>query len=236
LLNQVHSKQEIVLQDLIEQKIDVTWNRKFKNIIDFLKDQSKFDEFKTQIILKGLVENKFNRIFQKKLPTMLSIDFINRISDEIKNVLTTLETFKIPEETSFKVEFEEQQLEEIESFYDEMLNLLEEIEKEKEIYILKFIMTESYQNTIKRLQAVSYLISLNVLKLEWSSEEEILESGKYKASVMGNHTTLFQENSTENPENDKSIILGISFNEWQQLKPFLQQDDFKGRPELKLLG
>ncbi|MHA1339686.1 MAG: hypothetical protein ACTSRZ_05955 [Promethearchaeota archaeon] len=230
-IEDVNLKQLDILEKLINKKIDIETKKKYKIIIDILNDKTKLLDFNKKFTRKLIQIRKIYNPIDFEIPFILPSNIHLKNMNQLKNIYRNLEEgkVKIIKEKDIELEIETDYLDE--NIYDEIMEILEIIKKEKELKILKFILTDSYAETLKRLQALAYLISHGYLRLAFSSEEEKVESGKYKIIYNNEKGDLIDQQ--ENIVNDsKSIILGITYNEWKSLQPFLKNNNFENRPKI----
>lgn len=239
-INDINSKQKEKLEEIISAKADPRWKSKYKKLVEFVAAPKKIKNFENNFIIPILNREDRNLIIaiplQKTFPKVLPEIFFKENRELINDIFHSLET-KIPREENVFEKRSEKIIESIPEiqedfeFYDQILEIFEEIKKNTEIKLLKFILSENYMETLMRLQAVSYLVSNGYLELVPSPKVEIEESGKYKVIVSKN-----KKNDNQNHKKNSTIILGLSYNEWKSLQKYIKKGDLSNRPSLMNLG
>jgi len=95
------------------------------------------------------------------------------------------------------------------------------------IPLVKFILANTYQETLLRLECVSYLISSGIVTLENSRTAERPEAGRF---------VITPSRSTETSVQPRTIILGLTWEEWKALRPLYKKASFDSRIETSCLG
>lgn len=116
-------------------------------------------------------------------------------------------------------------------FRKRALTLLSQIQppKKKGIPLLRFILAKTYQETLLRLECVSFLASSGMIQLAHADKGERKEAGKF---VILKGTAEGQK--VEAPPS--SMVLGLTWDEWTHLQEVVgDKRGLKGRKKLSLL-
>ncbi|MCF2139322.1 MAG: hypothetical protein K9W44_04630 [Candidatus Lokiarchaeota archaeon] len=239
-INDINSKQQEKLNNIITEKSDPRWQLRNKQLHNFLKNKKKFDNFQENFIIPLLNQEKDDLKIAIPIhviyPVILPDNYFQENKEVIRKIYHSLEIKRRKDENIIEVplsesqEFTENNIEANE-FYDQIMEIFETLKEEKEIKLLKFILSTNYMETLMRLQAISYLVSNNYIEIIPSSEDEIEESGMYKIIIQPNSKKKSQEDNYSS-----TIILGITYDEWKALQPFIKKGDLSKRPILMNLG
>ncbi|MHA1268951.1 MAG: hypothetical protein ACTSPY_04120 [Candidatus Helarchaeota archaeon] len=108
-----------------------------------------------------------------------------------------------------------------ESYINKIMNELDNTER---VPLLKFILTNDYQETQLRLECICHLLSSGKIKLSFANDDEKHEAGRY---VIGtNNDQKFE---------GYSIILGLDYDEWIALQKCIKLNNFSNRIKLNLI-
>ncbi|MFX0113868.1 MAG: hypothetical protein ACFFB3_04925 [Candidatus Hodarchaeota archaeon] len=116
-------------------------------------------------------------------------------------------------------------------FRKRALSLFAQLQKarEKSVPLLKFILARTYQETLLRLECVSFLASSGMIQLGAAGKKEQKEAGKF---VILKGQTRTQR--VEVPPS--SIVLGMTWDEWKNLQEIIEEKrGLKARKKLSLL-
>jgi len=239
-INDINSKQQEKLTSIISEKSDPRWQLKNKQITDFLNNKSRFDEFKDNFIIPLLNQGKENSKIaipiKQNYPKILHENFFKDNEDLLNEIFHSLETELSKVDNIFKIQSSKLkepavEIQEENEFYDQIMEIFDNLKQNNEIKLLKFILSTNYMETLMRLQAISYLVSNGFIELKPSSKEEIEESGNYKIVFSKDNKSKIKGNDF-----NSTVILGISFDEWKSLQPFIKKGSLKNRPHLMNLG
>lgn len=110
--------------------------------------------------------------------------------------------------------------------FKETLNELYKLLKKKQkLPLLETILTDSFLETFLRIQCISYLFTYSYVKLIEAEESEQLRAGRWMIVDSSSIPNLKEEEYISS-----SVIIGLSYNNWRKLQPFLKTNDFENRP------
>ncbi|MHA2371018.1 MAG: hypothetical protein ACXADX_19555 [Candidatus Hodarchaeales archaeon] len=115
-------------------------------------------------------------------------------------------------------------------FRQRTLTLLSQIQqhKKKGIPLLSFILAKTYQETLLRLECVSFLASSGMIQLAQAGKGEQKEAGKFvilKGTAKGQRVEI-----------PSSMVLGLTWDEWTHLQDVVRDKrGLKARKKLSLL-
>jgi hypothetical protein len=116
-------------------------------------------------------------------------------------------------------------------FRKRTLSLFAQIQKarDKSVPLLKFILAKTYQETLLRLECVSFLASSGMIQLAAAGKKEQKEAGKFMI--------LKGQTKTQRAEvPPSSIVLGMTWDEWQNLQEIIEDKrGLQARKKLSLL-
>lgn len=242
-INEINSKQGEKLNQFLNKKININWENNNRSLQELLKTSSKFKTLKKNV-QNAINEAKFAFPIMRKteFPIALDKDFLMNNNNLLIDIYSRLERSELISkkgiinlDESYKTRLKPiEELEVDEEFYENISEALNTIQKEDEILILKYILSESYSESLMRLQALSYLASNGMVSLVPAEEDEVADSGRYKLINKPWVDSNLKENDIKNQ--GSTFILGISYSEWKELGSVIGQKSLKGRPILANLG
>jgi len=226
LIGNVAHKQVDELPLFLEQKmrsdLDLFLNeilKRQRKDPDYLRNNMYLPLIKDEILLSSLVP-KINGVFP-------NTSIIEELSEDLKHLLHLWESYIEPGKTRTPAPQKEIPNEKV-SLSEDVIKLLDDFKKKfassDEVFILEYILDETYPKTIKKLNLISYLVALDEYQLSLSKPGEVPRSGRYKIV-----RTKHQREKSDNI----SVILGITQNEWSALR--VKKNDLQKREKLKYL-
>jgi hypothetical protein len=226
LIENVAHKQVDELPMFLEQRmrsdLDLFLNevlKRQKKDPDYLRETMYLPLIKDEILLSSLVP-RITGVFQ-------NTSIIETHREDLRHLLNLWESYIEPGKTRTPAPQKEIPNEKA-SISEDVFKLMDDFKKKfasnDEIFILEYILDETYSKTIKKLNLISYLVTLNEFSLSLSKPGEIPRSGKYKI--------VRTKNQKEKVDN-ASVILGITQHEWSSLRT--KNKDLQNREKLKYL-
>jgi hypothetical protein len=221
----------------------------FKNILNLQKkkdqtikriseDLGNFNNFEhkgnIQKILKSnkLVKELGNKILDspnistpyiKNILIPLNQFYFNTIESDIKQTVFHFLaiTPEVQQKTKVKITHPVSEIEDFNKKLDEYYNTLE---KGKDYSLLEFVMQDSFEESIFRLEILSYLVSSNQILLKDVSKKVSTQTERYNFSVS--------ESEGEKLKSFETVVFGLSKENWLKMNDFYNKKTLKTRPKI----
>ncbi len=249
-LNVLRQKQDEILLDIARgARLSPEQNQFYQflfTIINDRKERKRFLEWSERFPLK--YTNSFLNLFwnftenKKKLEiTQLKkrIEFLH-LEDLFKTIDSHIRHGKSKTESNIPTIYDQEYItktvdsiasETSSYFHKKLISLATKIAQQKTIFLLPLIWSDSYQETLHNLEAVSILISSGVVTLK--------DLGQNKKNIYGRYKLTFNDFS-ENTQNfnlhaateKASIVFGLTFEEWKNAQQYIKNGEWDKRPPL----
>ncbi|MFQ5981412.1 MAG: hypothetical protein ACE5OZ_24990 [Candidatus Heimdallarchaeota archaeon] len=223
-LAQVREKQDRLMLEIAKGQDELLSREQLIQLVNLLSDRTAMAKL-AQLIAKS------NLIWS--LPRINPRINLERIEPQMEDAIAKidLEAEVSPMDPELEQRILDLSKEKNPEFQKNALALFIQIQNasKKSVPLLKFILAETYQETLLRLESVSFLASSGMIQLVSAGRREQKEAGKFmilKGKPKGQRGEL----------PPSSMVLGLTWDEWKNLQEVLaDKRGLKARKKLSLL-